>query len=344
MFKASKMRSTQEDLDSFTYQDVVFVTHADRHFTSRAIALIKSLMAWNIEFQIIVVCHDNIIEKAIRDLKIIGVETVLIQSLESIFPELLIAQSNRTRKEYFFCLTPFVIEYANRRYRRNVTVYLDADIYFFDNPMSTIRIISKRNSVTIVPHRFSDKNSELVRFGIYNVGWIAFTFKSRRNEVLEWWMKKCLESTSISKSQSSVYGDQKYLEDFGQISDEVGVDCLPSHNVAPWNVEEFLKANPDTLPTYYHFSGLRKTSLFFTSILVNYHVDNRAWIHRNIYKPYLRSILKIEKRLKLRGVAVKNELTWKSILQNFLRRDLHLVLRVNRELLPQRNKVNLLVE
>ena len=302
-------------------EDFTFVTHADYKYASRLIALIESLIINKLEFNLLIVCHDETVKQAIENLKLRNIETVLLRIVEKEFPQLLVAKHNRSHKEYIFCLTPFVIEFTNRKYRRRFTIYLDADLYFFSDPNSAISSISQDNLVTMVPHRFSKENQHLEFFGTYNVGWIAFKYEARKNDIVEWWMARCLESTSISKSHEEIYGDQKYLDKFDTISQRIGVDQGVSHNVAPWNVKNFIEKNPRALPVYYHFSGFQRNRFFYLTNLSNYGVSDALWIHKNIYKPYIQTISKIDKLLKKQGITIKNESNLKAILKAMLKKD-----------------------
>lgn len=304
-------------MDPELHNEVIFVTHANINYASRVIALIQSMQGWSSNYKTLVFCHDFETIRAISHFKFPAVELLHLGELEAVFPELSLARKNRSEREYFFCLTPFILRFLENHRRHRFLVYIDADLYFFSDPIATLNSISKSHLVTIVPHRFSKENIHLEQFGKYNVGWMAFQSMKQGNPVLKWWMQRCLESTSTVKDSKYVYGDQKYLDQFILISPLVGIDENINHNVGPWNVKEFISKSSNIAPTYYHFSGFKKFGFLIIMNLRNYGVVEITHVKEKIYSPYARVISEIERELRENGLIGKSRyeisLIWRSI-------------------------------
>jgi hypothetical protein len=302
------------------YQEVTFVTHSDINYASKVIALLQSMQGWKFHYKIDVFCHDEETAAAVNYFGFPGVVTHRIQELVEAFPELLQARRTRSQKEYLFCITPFLIRFIENIGDSKTAIYIDADIFFFDDPAHTLSAFTKDDIVSIVPHRFSKANLHLEIFGKYNVGWIAFKCVRGGNPILEWWMARCIESTSTKKDNKLIYGDQKYLDQFPKIDSNVRIINEISHNVAPWNLGEYVLSSPKTFPTYYHFSGFTKYGKVIILNLLNYKVSrkNKSWpfIH-HLYNTYACTLNEIELKLSQAGYfnnAPKDlHLLWKSL-------------------------------
>ena len=83
------------------------------------------------------------------------VTPVLIDKVESYYPELLNAKRNRTLVEYYFTLSPVFPLYILETYKISQITTMDADIFFFSNPEPLFKEIEK-HSISITPHNFSE--------------------------------------------------------------------------------------------------------------------------------------------------------------------------------------------
>ena len=70
--------------------------------------------------------------------------------------DLLKAKSNRSFGEYCFTCTASLIKYILTKYNSKYCTYIDADMYFYSDPICIIEEMNRRNaSVQITGHRFN---------------------------------------------------------------------------------------------------------------------------------------------------------------------------------------------
>ena len=216
--------------------ELTVVTHCDSNYLSRALSLVQSLQSNGFTGQIVVFTHDESACDKLSALSIVNLNVKMISELEEFFPEIIAARGNRKRIEFYYCITPFLLKYIQAKYPDTLSVYLDADLYFFLSLKEALAGIDS-SVIAITPHRFTKANSHLEKYGLYNVGLVCFGTAHAATKVLDWWANRCLESTSQELSHG-VYGDQKYLDRFEEISPEVKILSNSGINAAPWNLND----------------------------------------------------------------------------------------------------------
>ena len=149
-------------------------------------------------------------------------------------------------------------------------VYLDPDIYVFQ-PLSAVeRAFQAGFNGVVTPHLLSplpdDKakpdDLDILRSGIYNLGFLALKAGPQSDRLLRWWDSK-LKWQCFRDGRKGVFTDQKWM-DFAPIFN-AGMLVLrdPTYNVAYWNLSErpvqknqngawTTKNNP---VVFFHFSG-----------------------------------------------------------------------------------------
>ena len=275
--------------------DIFMVTHFNLNYSVRGLAMINSLRKTEFKAPILVIVHDMQSKNSLEQMNFTGVEIILIEELECAYPQLLVAKSNRSLIEYFYCLSPFVVKYAFEIFAAKRVVYLDADLYFYKSPDSLINNSDQVN-VVVVAHNYPGRFKHLEIYGKYNVGWLQFSRTKTGLDALGWWANACLSSTSSTLS-TRVYGDQKYLDELVSRFSGIEIRKNLGENLAPWNL--FGKSIQiidgqsmvDGEPLYYfHFSGIR--FLRFSAILGTSHYSYRnslTW-KKCIYDPHLSEV------------------------------------------------------
>tara|TARA_R110000744_G_scaffold142853_1_gene254593 strand:+ start:2453 stop:3367 length:915 start_codon:yes stop_codon:yes gene_type:complete len=136
------------------------------------------------------------------------------------------------RIQFIWSLSPYFTWYCLDQYNPEDILYIDADIYFFNNWKRIYDNLDKV-SVGLVEHRspYSPAN------GKYNVGIVYFKNDIDGYKCCTWW-KNCLLFTDNEHFKThGMCGDQKYLELFEELFDNVeAVDKYFGH-LAPWNYQ-----------------------------------------------------------------------------------------------------------
>jgi hypothetical protein len=278
--------------------DNILVTHFNSDYSIRGLAMISSLRKNGFGAPILVVAHDIETKEYVRQMNFSEVEVISLSELEYAYPQLMAAKNDRSIIEYFYCLSPFAINYVFDNFSAKRVIYLDADLYFFSSPESLINTSSDVN-VVIVSHNYPERFNHLQVYGKFNVGWLQFSRTKTGLDALKWWTDACLVSTN-SKLSSKVYGDQKYLDEFESRFSGTAIRRNLGENLAPWNLfgKSLQTVNATTivndLPLYYfHFSGIR--FLRFSVILGTSHYSyrNKASWKKAIFDVYLLEVLNV---------------------------------------------------
>jgi hypothetical protein len=268
----------------------VIVTHCDIHFLSRAIALILSVRQTSGLREIWVYTHDEETFRILNTLELQNVKVISSQVLVTNYTELEVCRKTKSKLEFLFALTPFMILHAVEITKRNVW-YIDADVYFL-NSLTDLENQTKDRSILVSAHNFPSRLRMLEKYGKYNVGVIYVSGDQESKDTIRWWATKCIEDTSCF-SRDDVYGDQKYLDKFPVLNSKFGVFASLENCAAPWNIEE-VKNFP---PTTFHFSGLRRYKYFSFIGLSTYGIKFRRGYRIHIYGPYNKQLDKIEEEI-----------------------------------------------
>jgi hypothetical protein len=150
----------------------------------------------------------------------------------------------------------------------DAVVYWDPDIRLFAAPEPVLAGLA-RASVVLTPHIMSPlldgrrpSEIDIMRHGLYNLGFIALRGDLEGLALLDWWEDRCL-SYGFSDHALGTFVDQKWLDLAPCYFQSVHVLRHRGCNVAYWNLQERviaeapegLRAGPDEL-IFFHFSGV----------------------------------------------------------------------------------------
>ncbi|MBU1726464.1 MAG: glycosyl transferase [Candidatus Omnitrophica bacterium] len=248
-------------------------------------------------------CHD-----ALNDLGLKCAVLISLEDFESGDSLLLKAKVNRNKIEYYFTCTPSLPIYIMNHYKEaDMITYLDSDLYFFSDPKAVFDEIGA-NSVSIIPHRWSQVLKANEQLGIYNVGWLSFRRDAQGLACLNWWRDKCLE-WCYSAVEPGRYLDQKYLDEWPERFKGVKVVENKGANLAPWNIgnhrctfkgrDVFVDGQ---LLVFFHFSGLKKIEswLYNPNAYSTVHkIKPSGLLLQKVYAPYFRSLFEVKRLISV---------------------------------------------
>lgn len=200
--------------------------------------MIDSLYQQEPSAQIVVLCLDEITQVLLKKIYNNSLELLSLSDIENQYPELNKAKLTRSLIEYYWTLTPVLMLYLLEQQNKNCgIIYIDSDQLFFSSTKPLMTALQD-NPIILQPHYFPERLSHFIRNGRYNVGIVG----ARNNEigikVISWWGERCLEwCCDYVDTENQRYGDQKYLEFFSKISDDIGELQHHGIGVAPWNHE-----------------------------------------------------------------------------------------------------------
>jgi hypothetical protein len=274
----------------------IFCTLFDKNYLYRGLALHSSLVDTGADFELWILCVDETTYRLVGQMHLPHVRLIAYHEFEN--EALRKVKKERTPREYAWTLASSLCWYmVNKVAVGEMVTYLDADMYFFDNPNVLFDEIGDA-SIAIVEHRLEGERKKLEKFvGTYNVAWVSFRNDIEGKKASEWWKDRVLEWCGAYFLDGKI-GDQHYLNDWKERFERVCVITHEGADVAPWNVENRSitvqngKIYIGTVPLiFYHFHNFvlvnRDTYLPATV----YYIPSEA--KKNIYTRYISEMKKM---------------------------------------------------
>ena len=288
--------------------------------------MIDSLLSHDPTSKVGILCHDR---ETFTKLSSLDNSRILVRELQELvikFPEIAAIKFERSKLEFIYALTPFVVDFFWDWELFESITYVDADLFFYKSPEELLSE-TINSDVAIIGHRFHEKIRKLEFAGKYNVGLVHFNYTSGSRGVLEYWKKACIKSTSIHQ-ESDIYGDQKYLESFHQFGKVYVIDSAGA-NAAPWNCREIhyeknsaqLIVNGENL-IFFHFSGLKIFRNFATLSYLYYEWSPGRNIKKYLYLPYIKEIIRNERILFAKITTDSRKITFRQMLRFISKKDI----------------------
>jgi hypothetical protein len=164
---------------------------------------------------------------------------------------------------------PFYINYFFSKHHECKVIYLDPDIYVYHRFDEIVDLLDTYNFV-ITPHILSPipldeqypQERLFMKFGIYNLGFIALRKSEESISFVMWW-KERLAILCYSEPEIGVFVDQSWVGLLPAFFPKVYISHHPGMNAAFWNLHErFYKSiegkvyvNNDFPLLFFHFSS-----------------------------------------------------------------------------------------
>lgn len=281
----------------------------DSFYLDKGLALYNSLVDTGDDFKLFIFTFDDKCYNVLNDLHLSNAELIPLDQFET--DALKSVKKQRTKAEYCWTCTPWIIKHILEKYNVDMCTYIDSDLYFYKTPELLLgEILDNSDNIIITEHRFkkdSDYETKVEVYGKYCVEFNTFKNNEEGLQALNWWADRCLE-WCYYKRDGNLLGDQKYLDHWTtQFS---GVHELQNlgGGVAPWNLDQYdlvSVAGSDILLrdkntgsnfdlVFYHFQNIR----YITEDLVNIKSGtNNKKLKQAIYHPYLKEIERIRSML-----------------------------------------------
>ena len=268
-------------------------------YLDKGLVLYDSLCNCTKDFKLYVLCMDDKCYEVLFELNQPNHIPIKLSDFEKGDDALLEAKSNRPIGEYCWTCSSSFIRYIIRELGENICTYIDADMYFYNNPQVLIEeMLDAEKSVMVVPHRFPDeKKDEAKIVGTYCVEFNTFVNNKESLEVLEYWRKRCLDCCTNLKDGIH-WGDQKYLDEIVDKFSCVHVCQNDGAGVAPWNLKHYKSSSTSgyivwgksrkKIPLiFFHFQYIK----YITREQINTNIKTKRGIDLklvdSLYYPYL---------------------------------------------------------
>ncbi|HSR52394.1 MAG TPA: glycosyltransferase family 4 protein [Acidobacteriota bacterium] len=162
---------------------------------------------------------------------------------------------------------PFWLSYLHRTYGLSQVCYFDPDILIMDS-LSRLYAKLAESEILLTPHitdtiddPHHPSEHDILRAGIYNLGFLGVSFNPCTVKFLDWWGKRLHESGE-SDIEGGLFVDQKWMDFAPAFVPGAAVLDDPGLNVAYWNLmhrrphlEEGRWRVGDVPLRFFHFSG-----------------------------------------------------------------------------------------
>lgn len=265
-----------------------FCTLFDKNYLPQGLSLHKSLVANADSFHLWIVCMDNQVEEYLIALNLPHVSLIPLKEIES--PELLLVKPNRSPGEYCWTITPFTFQAVfEREPSVHQVTYLDADIFFFNDPWILLSELTTDEHILITEHAYAPEYDQSSISGKFCVQFLTIKQTSEGQEVMKWWQKRCVE-WCFDRVEDDKFGDQKYLDRWPSLfGSRIHIIQKKEKTLAPWNISYFSQVLENDLdPVFYHFHGLKLISLQKIQLYHKYKISVEG---KKLYKIYINSLI-----------------------------------------------------
>lgn len=308
-----------------------FCTYFDRNYLARGLALYRSLQQHVGSFELHVLCLDAPTLQFLREYDAPGLNPVGLDELEAWAPELRAARDERSRIEYYFTCTPYLARFIlDLEKGIDAVTYLDADLYFFDDPAPVYDELGA-GSILAIGHRFPERLAPALEYGLYNVGYLTFRNDETGRACLKRWSEQCLDWCH-DRLENGRFADQKYLDEWPDRYPGFVELRHPGGGIAPWNLDTHaveteggrVRVNGRPL-IFFHFHGLKLLGRFLVDPgLDSYGTRLDRVLRRAVYAPYVRELRRAGKlggpapeqtlRVKARALSLTRRLVYRRTL------------------------------
>lgn len=241
---------------------IAALTICSFNYINKALVLIDSYVKLHPEHSFTLVIVDKKRESIFLNnlnINIIWVEELLIEDFNKYAFTFDIIEFNTNVK-------PKAIKYLLEE--NDKVIYLDPDIQMFSK-IDDILIELQTASILLTPHSLTPildgskpDDSELLRFGAYNLGFIGVSKCEESFLFLDWWSDRCLK-LGFYEPQIGLAVDQKWIDLAPSFYPNLRISTNIGLNVAFWNLHEreltkhdnHWFVNKTTPLVFFHFSS-----------------------------------------------------------------------------------------
>lgn len=282
-----------------------FCTLFDSFYLTRGITLYQSLEKVGADFHLYIFAFDATSFEILNKLHLKHATIISLKDFED--DKLLEVKPGRTKAEYCWTSTSSTILYVLEKYKVESCTYVDADLYFYQNPKVLFDEMGE-NSILITEHRYPPKFNRVNSSGIYCVQFITFLNNEEGLTALKWWRNACID-WCYDRYEDGKFGDQKYLDDWTTRFKGVHVLKHLGGGLASWNVEQWqLVSKSDAIITFKdNINNTTFEAIFYHFHHVRFYQNNivdLGWRHptmpvvKNLYVPYIMALQEAENLVK----------------------------------------------
>ena len=293
-----------------------YCTLFDHNYIYKGILTVNSLIAESVSAKVYILCMDELTFTVLS--AYYSIDRVMPIRLEDFLDDKLRKiRAERSRTEFCWSCSAFIIDYVFRKYHETVCTYIDSDMFFYANPDILVEeLLESGKSVQIVEHRFTmnDVGKDLLEHsGKFCVEFNTFCNNDDGLRVLRDWEDNIIQQCTMDPLKCC--GDQLYLNEWPEKYSCIHILTNVGAGVAPWNIDRYKvidRKTGDPENSYVAMDGTGKYPLVFYHFHALYYID-RNTIKINvfnrsldvdkktvysIYIPYIERLLRTEDDVK----------------------------------------------
>jgi hypothetical protein len=279
----------------------VYCTYFDHNYLARGVALYHSLQRHAPGSRLWVLCLSEPCYRTIVELNLPNLIPRRLTDFETADPEVAATRPHRSTIEYYFTLSPaWKLYVLNQEPLAEWVTYLDGDLYFFASPDPIYNEMGNA-AFGIIPHRFPDRLAHMLRFGIYNVGWVSTRRCEEGIAALSWWRERCIE-WCYDRVEDGRFADQRYLDRLPELFPNVHIVRHLGANLAPWNIANYRVAwlNETVMIDgrypllFFHFQGVKRVGRYYFNSHRLFKAPFSDTVRQRIYEPYILALAAAE--------------------------------------------------
>ncbi len=179
--------------------------------------------------------------------------------------------------EFNTAVKPYMIQWLFNNTSCDSVVYLDPDILLVNKLDHIDNFLAEGATAILTPHicepitdRLQPNEIDMLKAGLYNLGFIAINKCEEGKKLIHWWSKHC-EKNCIVNLEEGIFVDQKWIDLVPCIFKNIKILKNPGYNTAYWNLMQRSINNKqgvwmakDEPLRFFHFSGidLRNPQIF----------------------------------------------------------------------------------
>lgn len=268
---------------------MVFCTLFNSGYLDKGLVLYDSLAAVSKDFVLYIIAFDEKCFQVLKDLEYSNLIPISLEEFED--TRLLWAKSNRTEQEYCWTCSCHAIKYVLEKKKEDNCTYIDADMFFYSDPSVLFdEIEESRCDVSIIEHRLSsaleNRRAEKLS-GRFCIEFNTFFATEKSLAILNWWCDRCIELCT-ARPDGTHFGDQKYLDDWGERFENVHILQHLGAGVAPWNIAQYKlnKIENETIYICHKKSKQCVPLVFYHFQAMKYLQDGMVDVGVNMYPGY----------------------------------------------------------
>lgn len=287
----------------------VFCTLFNHLYIDKGLVLYRSLRKVTTTIPLYVLCMDDLCYEILVKLNYPSLIPIKLSVFEN--DDLLAVKNNRSLGEYCWTCSSSLIKYILENNEIETCTYVDADMYFYYDPIVLINEMqAKSASVLVTGHRYNKAQRYLADIaGEFCVEFNTFSKTKDSMTLLDKWIKQCLDSVE-RKNDGIHYGDQKYLDPWVKENSFVIETKHIGAGVASWNLNRYKLVEEREYSLMLKHEGVVAPLVFYHFENVQYLTDNEVYpnlkyalfydekLVRRLYVNYLQEIRDVKKILK----------------------------------------------